>query len=163
MKIKEILVIGINPDYRDTILSTLPLEGYSILGVDIYQMEIDTDLRIIFYDLDLDHGIPEEFIEHIKPHLSGVLVIGDSSFSLKSIPKKDFVNKLIIELSDIPVIVAVGLNGEDQDKISENLEFSGFYLSKSSRLFLWDPNNVDSIKNIWRSLLIDLQEKVTPA
>lgn len=159
MKIEEILIIGINPDYRDTILSTLPLDGHSILDVDIYQMEIDSDLKIVFYDLDLDHKIPEEFLEHIKPHLSGILIIGDSSFSLKSIPKRDFVNSLIIELSHIPVVVAVGLNGIDPDKISDNIEISGLYLSKNSRLFLWKPENFDSIKKIWRSLLVELQEK----
>lgn len=159
MKIEEILIIGINPDYRDTILSTLPLEGHSILDVDIYQMEINSDLKIVFYDLDLDHKIPEEFLEHIKPHLSGILIIGDSSFSLQSIPKRDFVNNLIIELGHIPVVVAVGLNGEDQDTISENIEVSGLYLSKNSKLFLWNPDNVNSIKKVWRSLLVDLQEK----
>jgi len=165
MKIAEILIIGINQDYKDFMLSVLALEGQSIADVDIYQLEIDSELKVLFYDLDLDHRIPEEFIEHIKPHLAGVLIITDSSFSLKSIPKRDFVNSLIVELSglrsrkDTPIIVAVGFNGEEQANISENLEISGFYLSKNSRLLLWDSNNIGSIKRIWRSLLVDLQRE----
>lgn len=168
MKIAEILIIGINQDYKDFMLSVLALQGQCIADVDIYQLEIDTELKVLFYDLDLDHRIPEEFVEHIKPHLAGVLIITDSSFSLKSIPKRDFVNSLIMELSDlrsgkdIPIIVAVGFNGEEQGNISENLEISGFYLSKNSRLLLWNSDNIDSIKKIWRSLLVDLQREIQP-
>lgn len=168
MKIAEILIIGINQDYKDFMLSVLALEGQCVVDVDIYQLEIDSDLKVLFYDLDLDHRIPDEFIEHIKPHLAGVLIITDSSFSLKSIPKRDFVNSLIMELSDlrsggdIPIIVAVGFNGEEQSNISENLEISGFYLSKNSRLLLWNSDNIDSIKKIWRSLLVDLQRESEP-
>jgi hypothetical protein len=165
MKIAEILIIGINQDYKDFMLSVLALDGHSIADVDIYQLEIDSELKVLFYDLDLDHRIPEEFIEHIKPHLAGVLIITDLSFSLKSIPKRDFVNSLIVELSDlgsgreIPIIVAVGFSGEEQGNISESLEISGFYLSKSSRMLLWNSENIDSIKKIWRSLLVDLQKE----
>lgn len=169
MKIAEILIIGINQDYKDFMLSVLALDGHSIADVDIYQLEIDSELKVLFYDLDLDHRIPEEFIEHIKPHLAGVLMITDSSFSLKSIPKRDFVNALIAELSEresgreIPIIVAVGFNGEEQSNVSENIEISGFYLSTKSRLLLWNSENIDSIKKIWRSLLVDLQkENSTP-
>jgi hypothetical protein len=169
MKIAEILIIGINQDYKDFMLSVLALDGQSIVDVDIYQLEIDSELKVLFYDLDLDHRIPEEFIEHIKPHLAGVLIITDSSFSLKSIPKRDFVNGLIDELSDlrsgrdIPIIVAVGFHGEEQRNISENLEVSGFYLSKNSRLLMWNSDNIDSIKKIWRSLLVDLQKGTSTA
>lgn len=168
MKIAEILIIGINQDYKDIMLSVLALEGQCVVDVDVYQLEIDSELKVLFYDLDLDHRIPEEFIEHVKPHLAGVLIITDSSFSLKSIPKRDFVNSLIMELSDlkpagdIPIIVAVGFNGEAQENISENLEISGFYLSKNSRLLLWNSDNIDSIKKIWRSLLVDLQRESEP-
>jgi hypothetical protein len=165
MKIAEILIVGINQDYKDFMLSVLALEGQCIADVDIYQLEIDSELKVLFYDLDLDHRIPEEFIEHVKPHLAGVLIITDSSFSLKSIPKRDFVNSLIVELSDlrsgrdVPIVVAVGFNGEEQADISENLEISGFYLSKNSRLLLWNSDNIDSIKKIWRLLLVELQRE----
>ena len=168
MKIAEILIIGINQDYKDFMLSVLALDGQSIVDVDIYQLEIDTELKVLFYDLDLDHRIPVEFIDHVKPHLAGVLIITDSSFSLKSTPKRDFVNDLVSELGDlgankdIPIIVAVGFNGEEESSISENLQVSGFYLSKNSRLLLWNSNNIDSIKKIWRSLLVDLQKESTP-
>ncbi len=159
MKIEEILVIGVNPDLKDTLLSMLPLDGQCIHNVDIYQLEIHSELRIFLYDLDLDHRIPVEFIDHIKPHLSGVLIVGDSTLSSNSIPKRDFINDITQELKNIPVIVAAGLDGEDNDNMSQSFKNFGFYLSKNSRLYFWKPDNIMSIKNIWRSLLVDLQEQ----
>lgn len=158
MKIEEILVIGVNSDFKDTLLSVLPLDGQSILDVDIFQMEVSPDLKIFLYDLDLERHIPLELVDHIKPHLSGILVIGDTFLSTDSIPQRDLLHNLMQECSDIPVIVAVGLDGGDEDYISEQFRERGFYLSKNSRLLFWRPEDITSIRNIWRSVLVDLQE-----
>lgn len=159
MKIEEILIIGVDPDLKDTFLSRLPLDGQRIHGVDIYQLEIDMDLRIFFYDFDLSHQIPIEFMEHIRPHLSGVLIIGDSDISLHSGTKADLVNDIIKELENIPVVVAAVMNGKNRNTISQAFNESGLYLSKNSRLYFWKYEDVKSIRAIWRSLLVDLQGK----
>jgi hypothetical protein len=159
MKIEEILIIGVDPDLKDTFLSRLPLDGQRIHNVDIYQLEIDTDLRIFFYDLDLSHRIPIEFMDHIKPHLSGVLIIGDSNLSSHSSPKMGLVNDIVNGLENIPIVIAAVMNGKDPDTASRSFNESGLYLSKNSRLCLWKYEDVSSIKAIWRALLVDLQEQ----
>lgn len=156
--LKEIAVIGVNPDYKDTLLSILPLDGERILNVDIYQMEIDTDLMIMLYDLDFSQEIPPQFLEHIKPHLSGILIVGDWTLSAESIPGMDFVNDLIKTFPDIPVIMGVCMDGEDQSAIAVDVENRGLNLSQNSLVVFWKSDDVNSMKNIWRGLLVDLEQ-----
>jgi len=160
MKIKEILIIGANPDYKDSLLSILPLDGERILNVDIYQMEIDTDLKIMLYDLDFSQEIQPEFLEHIKPHLSGILIVGDRTLSAKTIPGLDFVNDLIKILPGIPVIIGVCMDGEDQSIIAVDFENRGLNLSQKSLVVFWKFDDISAMKNIWRALLVDMEQSV---
>lgn len=158
MKMEEILVVGVNSDFKDTLLSVLPLDGQTVMDVDIFQMEINSDLKIFFYDLDLERRFPPELLEHIKPHLSGILIIADTFLSTDSIPQKELLEKLMEECEDTPVIIAVGLDEGDEEYVSQQFRERGFYLSRNSRLLFWRPEDIESIRSIWRSLLVDLQE-----
>ena len=163
MKIFETAIISQKPAFLAELTSFLKLDEERILDIDVYRLELAEDFIILLYDLDPEVRLPEEVIEHLRPHLSALLVITDGNFSEMRPSGISMIDELAKALPEVPAIVAVRRETELRAGAAAFVRESGLYLSESGRILYWHPADNASKQRVFRMLWKQLREVPEPA
>jgi len=157
MNIFEYLLISFNEEYKEKFLSFLPLEKNEIFDLIVYRYAIDENLSFLVYDFDLEKGMPSSLIFHLKPHLSGQLLIGDEKLHEILTSKNDLIHLLTNNSVKNSTVVATRIHKKKYDDLDKTIKEEGLYLGERSRLYFWNEFDIDSLKSAWYLLFAKLQ------
>lgn len=153
MNIFEILVLSSNTDYKDKLISVLPLEQAKVMNTTVYRYVVDNNFQCLLHDVNLENPQGLSIIDHLKPHVSAILFILDPSFIEEDSNERKLLEGILSNVDIVPTVVALN-GGELPD---ERFRESGLYLSDRGRLIFWNESDRRSMLNVWQQLLVKLK------
>lgn len=161
MKILETALFAQQPRYLQELLSDLTLEEETVLGLDVFRLEVDEDLAILIYDLSKVDKILPDILEHLSRHLSALLIAADENVSEIPAEIAAPLDELAGELAEKAIVVAVRAGKKNLQALNAPLANSGFYLSEKGRVIFWNPDEPATVQHIWNMLWNTLQAPVS--
>jgi hypothetical protein len=155
MKTIEVLIVESQTRFNDQLLSTIIAQHEKVLNNDVYRYEIDFNLDCLFYNLDLENSQSLSLVNHLKPHISALLILSDSSF-MKGNDNKDVIDSVTKEFGGIPVVCGVNVPPDYLEELDPQIKNNGLYLSEQGRLCFWNENDHRSMLNLFEMLLTKL-------
>jgi len=156
MKTLEVLIVESQTNFKDQLWSVIQTQHEKVLNTNVYRYEIDFDLDCLFYNLDLENPQSLALVDHLKPHISALLIISDSSF-MKDSNNKDLIDSVTKDFGDVPIVYGINVKPEYLEKLDSEIRNSGLYLSDRGRLCFWNENDRHSMVNVFNLLLSELQ------
>ncbi len=157
MKLLEYLLIYNKPVHAEACGQFLGLQPLEMQPVSARYLQVHPRLVLWFYELNGLRPGTEPLVEHLKGHLSGILVLADQSLVDQPDPAMEMVNELAVQLPDIPYLVGVQVDAEKYRRLHPVVHRSGLFLSEQGRLFFWTPQTQSSIARLWQALLLGVE------
>lgn len=152
MRIIETAILSHNKIYFQELAETLELQNDSVMGINVLRMEIEPDFSVLMYDLPVDKQLSGEVIEHLKDHLSSLMIITDDAIANLSDEGRVFVDEFAKDLINKPTVIAVRSTAEKAQRFNRVSGENGFYLSGQGRVLFWHPAIAVSRKQVWKTL-----------
>jgi hypothetical protein len=157
MKILETAILSRDRQLIAELTAPLAAKRETISGIETLRLEIEPELAIMLYDLNVDKKLPGEVIDHLKGHLSALLIVADETIGAFSEDSVFFIDELAKDLADKPTVVAIRAEPARVHKLSLTTRNKGFYLSERGRILFWHPTLAESQKQVWDTLWNTLQ------
>ena len=156
MQIYEILFVRNGFEESLKIFQTLSWEQQEVMGVSVYRFEVDSDLALLVYDLNLASPFSPQIFEHVKPHLSGLVVVAPQEVDEVEFSGKSWLSDLLEAKTDIPTVLALQVSEKDYRRLDRKIGEQGLHLGPAARLIYWHAGDEESMRNVWKTLWLHI-------
>ena len=156
MTVAEILIVSARPEDAEAFLQPLASENETIFDIPAYRVAIDDQLVLLCYSLTVATALDPELMAHLRPHLSAILVLGNTAEEPLSDAAQWDVDAMIAENPDTPAVVAVQI--DTSREFNETIHEKQFSLGNRRRMMFWTPGDKAAIGRIFQALLVEQPE-----
>lgn len=157
MKILETIVLSQKPNYFAELMMPLAPDKINVMGIDVYRVEIDDELIIMLYDLNMEEELPADVIRHLQPHLGALLILSDGNFESLGSEEATLLEEFGVALADRPIVLGIRSKKSELGNIPAAIIENGVYLSVKGRILFWDPSIETTKKRVLNTLWNALQ------
>jgi len=163
MKIIEVLLLAQNEVFLEEMMHPISSNKDTFMGYRVYRWEVNPDLIILIYAISLEKEISKKFLDHIKSHLYGFLLVVDESFKYNLGMGLPVLEQFGSKMKELPFMIAVKLEMEKLDLLKEPLRKKGFILEEMSKMRFWNITDLKSVVEVWNDLFSLGLKKEVPA
>ncbi len=156
MQILETLVVEQTDGLFGKLAEALPFIPITDLEIPVFRMEVNPDVVILVYKLNDGQQVSDVLMEHVLPHVkSAVFLANREAYSeWQSSPR---VTELLPELEKrAAVVIALATSPEWTEQMADYIAENGMYLAERSRLMFWNPEERESLLQVWKKCWGDL-------
>ncbi|UCF65259.1 MAG: hypothetical protein JSW33_05360 [bacterium] len=152
MKIIDVLLLEQAQGLFEKFAQGIAVQKVEDSRVQVYRLEIDPQLIILFYVGEINNKMPAYLVENIGPGLKRIIwLLDDQQFSdMKAVEEYGSMVGQFDEL--IPAAVVLKTDHSKWGKMAENLVNEGLFLGNHSRLYFWNQDIERDALRIWKSI-----------
>ena len=158
MKLMETLLFSQDEELFEGIISRVPFQQQTVMNIPVYRLEIDEDIAMLVYHFPLDASLPGQTLTRLKPHIRATLILVHESLVEENPYRGEEYEKFIMELSDIPTVIAVRMKMKNLNYLNEVIRNEGLHLTEQGKIVFWHPLYKPSLLNVWQTLWCDVQQ-----